>query len=133
MYSMDKDANENNPWTPSAELSLSDQFLYRFSRLEEAVRSGFTRVDENIAALRNEFHDRNLDQVQRVTTLESKVDANFAFKRARIDALEKRIIELETWSKVLTARLAIALAAVIMIWTFIAPILRNIVGLPGNG
>jgi hypothetical protein len=130
MYSVDKDSNKENPFTPSPDLPLREQFLYRFSALEEAVRSGFRRLDERMDRIQTEIHDRQLEVNTRLNDIEKDFRENLAFKRARIDKLEMRISELETWSKVVTARFAVILAVVTVVWTLIAPVLRNMIGVP---
>jgi len=142
-YSSDKDANKENPYSPSRAMSIEDQFLYRFSALEESVRSGFRRMDENFNRMQAEIHDRDLAVHSRITEVEKEMRDQFSFKRARIDRLvsegaiarkeiEKRITELETWSKVLTARFAVILAVVTVVWTLAAPLIRGLIGIP-NG
>jgi hypothetical protein len=132
MYSVDKEANKDNPFTPSPDLPLREQFLYRFSALEEAVRSGFRRLDERMDRLQSELHDRHLEVNDRVSSLEHEFHETIAFKRQRIDGLEKRIIDLETWSKVVTARFAVILAVITVVWTIVAPVIRAAIGVP-NG
>jgi hypothetical protein len=133
MYSPDDPkANKDNPFTPSPDLPLREQFLYRFSALEEAVRSGFRRLDERMDRFQTEIHDRHIEVNTRITHLEVDTREQFAFKRQRVDGLEKRVAELETWSKVVTARFAVLLAVVTVAWTVLAPFLRNIIGV-SNG
>ena len=133
MYSPDDpNSNRDNPFTPSPDLPLREQFLYRFSALEEAVRSGFRRLDERMDRFQTEIHDRNIEVNARITAVENNTESKFIIKRARLDAVEKRIIELETWSKVVTARFAVILAVVTVAWTVLAPFIRNMLGVP-NG
>lgn len=132
MYSMSKDANQDNPFSPSPDLPLREQFLYRFSALEEAVRSGFRRIDERMDRMQIELHDRHIEINDRVTGLEKTTQDQFAFKRARIDKVEQRVNDLETWSKVVTARFAVLLAVITVAWTLIAPFIRSVIGIP-NG
>ena len=132
MYSPDKDANKDNPFTPSGDFPIREQFLYRFSALEEACRSGFRRIDERMDRLQSELHDRHVEMNLRMDRLESETNETFKIKRARIDATEKRLTDLETWSKVLTARFAVILAVVMAVWTVLAPLIRGVIGVP-NG
>lgn len=142
-YNVDPEQNKVNPFTPDQAMSLNDQFIYRFSALEETVRSGFRRVDENLNRLTNDLHDRHIEINDRISkldkefsealvTMEKKNTEALAFKRARIDGVTQRVSDLETWSKVLTARLSIAFGAVLCVWTVIAPYIRNVLGVP-NG
>lgn len=131
-YSMDSDQNKENPFSPSPDLPLREQFLYRFSALEEAVRSGFRRIDERMDRMQTELHDRHIEINDRVTVIDRETREQFAFKRARIDALTERVSALETWSKVVTARFAVLLAVVTVAWTILAPFIRSALGVP-NG
>lgn len=131
-YSNNSDENKENPFSPSPDLPLREQFLYRFSALEEAVRSGFRRIDERMDRMQTELHDRHIEINDRVTIIDRETREQFAFKRARIDALSERLTALETWSKVVTARFAVLLGVVTVVWTIVAPFLRNILGVP-NG
>lgn len=130
MYSPDSKANRENPFTPSPDLPLREQFLYRFSALEEAVRSGFHRIDERMDRIQSDIHDRQLEVNNQITAISNDFRENLAFKRARIDGLEKKINELETWSKVVTARFAVILAVLTVVWTVVAPMIRSILGVP---
>lgn len=132
MYSVDKDANKDNPFSPSPDLPLREQFLYRFSALEEAVRSGFRRLDERMDRVQVELHDRHIELNDRINNVEKATVEQFAFKRQRIDKIEARLVEIETWSKVVTARFAVILAVITIAWTLIAPFIRSAVGIP-NG
>lgn len=132
MYSMDKDSNKENPFTPSGDFPIREQFLYRFSALEEACRSGFRRLDERMDRLQSDLHDRHVEMNDRLSTFERETIDQFKVKRARIDATEKRLTDLETWSKVLTARFAVILAVVMAVWTVLAPVIRNAIGI-ANG
>jgi hypothetical protein len=132
MYSVDGEVNKGNPFTPAVGLPLNEQFLYRFSALEEMVRSGFRRIDEGMDRLQKDIHDRQIEVNDRINTLDRETAETFAFKRARIDKLTDRVAELETWSKVLTARLSIAFGTVIIVWTIVAPYIRGLIGIP-NG
>src|SRR3982751_1233524 len=95
----DPKANRDNPFSPSPDLPLREQFLYRFSALEEAVRSGFRRLDERMDRIQTEIHDRTLEINDRQKQFEIEVNERFLIKRTNIDKLKDRVQELETWSK----------------------------------
>jgi hypothetical protein len=141
-YSVDSDHNKDNSRTPS-EMGLTDQVLYRVASLDASVQTGFRRIDEGMERLRADFHDAQLAVNERISKLDKDVHEQLAFKRARIDGLVKegagvrekiegRITALETWQKVMLARASIVFGAIIALWTFIAPTLRNLLGI-ANG
>lgn len=140
---MDGDANKKNPYTPDRAMSIDEQFLYRFSGLEEAVRSGFRRLDEKVDRLQKDLHEAQLSVNDRISQLDKETTEQFAAKRIRIDGLvkdgavaktliEKRISDIETWQKVIMARFSVALTALVIFWTLFGPIVRNFLGI-SNG
>lgn len=139
---MDADQNKANPITPS-EVTLADQLLYRVASLDATVQSGFRRIDEGMERLRSDFHESQLATNDRINALDKEMHETFAFKRARIDNLvekgevtktkfEERISNLETWKAVATARVAVIVGGLFILWTFIAPTIRALIGIP-NG
>lgn len=132
-YSLDdNEANRENPFSPSPAASLSEQILYKMASLDTAVHQGFRRLDEKMDRLQSDVHDTHLEINERITKVESDLKSTNEFKRQRIDKLEARIYELETWSKVLMARVSVIIAVVIAVWTVAAPFIRNLLGIP-NG
>jgi hypothetical protein len=115
-YSTDSDLNKENPATPS-EFSLGSQLLYRVASLDSTN--------------------------DRINNLDKEMHETFALKRARIDGLvekgnvskaeiDKRLVELETWKAVAVAKISVLIGILFIAWTFLAPTLRNLLGI-ANG
>ena len=149
MYSMDSEQNKVNPATPS-QVVLSDQLIYRIASLDASVQSGFRRLDEKMDRLQTDMHDRHMEINDRVNQLDKEVSEGFLRKRNRIDALEarcaedkrkaedryvarcttvdNRIHDIETWQKVLVARISIVGAAIVVLWTIFGPAIQHTIG-----
>lgn len=137
-YSTDPNKNRDNPSSPS-EFSLAEQVLYRVASLDSTVQQGFRRVDENIERLRSDFHDAQLATNDRINNIDKEFREAIAFKRARIDSLvakgeetrqayEKRLVALETWSKVVTAKVAVIMGVITFVAMLLAPTIRHMLG-----
>jgi hypothetical protein len=146
----DTDANRNNPSTPS-HVSLSEQLLYRIASLDATVQQGFRRVDERLDRFQNDLHENQIATNDRINKLDKDVHEQLSFKRGRLDAIEKGIVSqrekdrtegqkliddfngrmtnVETWQKVVVARIGIVTAALVGLWTFIAPTVRAALGI----
>lgn len=131
-YSMDVEENMKNPASPSEQIPMTEQFLYRFASLESSVNSGFRRLDERLNRFQEDLHESQIITNDRINNIDKEFHEALAFKRVRIDNLQQRVQDLETWQKVIMARVGIIIAAVAVVWTFIAPVLRNLIGV-SNG
>lgn len=131
-YNVDPKENKDNAWSPSEHLTVNEQLMYRLAALDASVTSGFRRLDEKMDRFQTDLHESQIETNDRINKIESEYRSAIALKRARIDALEKRTTVMETWSQVLMGKVTIAVAAVIMLWTFIAPTIRGILGI-SNG
>jgi len=131
-YNTDPNLNKDNAWSPSEHLTVNEQLMYRLAALDASVTQGFRRLDEKMDRFQADLHANEIAANDRINKLASDVATRFEFKRARIDQIEKRMTTLETWSQVLMGKVAIAVAALIGLWTFIAPTVRGILGI-SNG
>lgn len=138
---MNSEENKTNPHTPSTHLALNEQLMYKLASLDAAVQMGFRRLDEKMDRFQNDLHENQITTNDRISELDKEFNRMFEFKRARIDGLvkegqiykemlEKRLTEIETWQKVSTARIGILMGAIVTVWTFIAPTLRDLLGVP---
>lgn len=129
--------------SPSEQLSLSNQVLYKLAALDSAVTQGFRRLDEKMDRFQSDLHETQLETNDRINALEKDMNAKINAKRERIDTLvkegelvkrtiESRITDSETWQKVITARAGVALAAIVIFWTVFGPTIRNWLGI-SNG
>lgn len=139
-YSVNSEDNKRNPSSPAASMSLTEQLLYRIAALDASVNSGFRRIDEKMDRFQTDLHDSQISTNDRINQLDKEVTEAILRKRTRIDELEraiqkqcqlddKRMTEIETWQKVLIARMSVAGALIVGVWTFVAPVLRQAVGL----
>jgi len=89
-----------------------------------------------------DLHDSQIATNDRINRLDKETNEALLRKRARVDKLEEtqrancheineRIHQVESWQKVLTARMTLAGGAIVVIWTFVAPVIRTAFGL-GN-
>lgn len=131
-YSMDSNENQRNPQSPSEHLTVNEQLMYKLAALDASVNSGFRRLDEKMDRFQSDLHENQIETNDRINKVEVEMNTKFAFKRTRIDALEKRVQTLETWSQVLMGKIAIAVTILLLVWTFLAPTVRNILGV-SNG
>lgn len=139
-YSVDSDKNKENPVTPSV-FGLSEQLLYKIASLDSAVQSGFRRIDENIERIRTDLHDSQLRTNDKVNEVDKRVTADIVHICNRLDTKDRegrilvekyndRMHAVETWQKVAMARASIIGAAIVIVWTFVAPTLRAVLGVP---
>lgn len=141
-YSIDEELNKRNPITPS-HMSMTDQFLYRLASLDSSVESGFRRLDDNLERLRKDMHDAEIRYNDKINEVDkhareniSRIDVELTNRakegRAHLDKYNNRVTEIETWQKVAVARVSVIMAVIVGLWTFIAPTIRNILGI-ANG
>lgn len=152
-YSTDSDQNKENPVSPST-IVLQDQLLYKLASLDASVQSGFRRLDEKMDRLQTDMHDRHIEMNDRINQLDKETAESFLRKRERMDRIEewirrekqeglqryeercnttdKRLNDIETWQKVLLARVGVAVTALVVIWTLLGPSIRNLLGI-SNG
>lgn len=139
-YSVDSDANKENAHSPSVYLNMTEQLLYKIAALDASVQSGFRRIDEKMDRFQTDLHDSQIATNDRINTLDKEVNDALLRKRQRIDKLEEmerdhchkindRINGVETWQKILTARMTIIGSGILFAWTFIAPFVRHAVGM----
>src|SRR5690349_16330442 len=135
-YSTDPEENMSNPFTPSDNISLNEQLLYRIASLDASVREGFRRVDERLDRFQSDLHENQIASLQRINEVDTDLQKFKEFKRLRVDSIEKdlgkRIGDIETWSKVLMARVGVLITGVAIVWTILGPTLRTILGI-SNG
>lgn len=142
-YSMDPNENKDNAHSPSEHLTMNEQLMYKLAALDAAVQGGFRRLDEKMDRFQSDLHDSQITTNDRISTLDKEFAAAIALKRARIDGLvkesegvkreiENRIIALETWKHVVVAKMTVAVTGIIALWTFVAPTIRNVLGI-SNG
>lgn len=122
----------SNPFTPSDNISLNEQLLYRIASLDASVREGFRRVDERLDRFQSDLHENQIASIQRINEVDTDLQKFKEFKRLRVDALQERIINLESWKTAVMARVGVMITAVAIIWTVLGPTLRNILGI-SNG
>jgi len=115
-YSMDSDENQRNAQSPSPLMSMHEQLIYKIAALDASMQSGFRRLDEKMDRFQTDLHDNQIETNDRINRLESETTAHFLLKRQRIDALEKRMGETETWQKIAVARTAGAMGIVTVFW-----------------
>lgn len=132
MYSVDADANRTNPLTPSEQLSMQEQLMYKLASLEAAMSAGFRRLDEKMDRFQSDLHENQLLTNDRINNLDKEFTEAIAFKRSRIDAIEKRVGAAETWQQVAMAKMGAVFTFVLLIWTVFAPSIRAIFGI-SNG
>jgi hypothetical protein len=122
----------SNPFAPSDHISLNEQLLYRIASLDASVREGFRRVDERLDRFQSDIHENQIASITRINEVDTDLQKFKEFKRLRVDGLEKRIGEMETWSKVMMARVGILITTVAIIWTVLGPTIRTVLGI-SNG
>jgi dGTP triphosphohydrolase len=128
-YSVDSDENKLNPKTPSEYMTMNDQLLYKLAALDASMNAGFRRLDEKMDRFQTDLHNSQIMMTDRLSELDKEVTANLVIKQGMIEANRDRIINLETSNKVLMARFAVAMAAILVVWTVFGPILRHAIGL----
>lgn len=139
-YSTDIEANQQNPISPSVVMNMTEQLLYKIAALDASVQSGFRRIDEKMDRFQTDLHESQINLNDRINQLDKEFGEAILFKRQRIDKLEERqreqceainhrISQVETWQKILTARMTLAGGVVVAVWTFVAPVIRNAFGL----
>jgi hypothetical protein len=117
---------------PSGPLSVEMQLITKLASLESAVSAGFRRLDEKMDRFQNDLHDSQIATNDRINNLDKETTASFALKRARIDAAEKRLNTLETWTQVAMAKISVVTTVIAIVWIVAAPTIRNILGIsPG--
>ena len=121
-----------NPFTPSDNISLNEQLLYRIASLDASVREGFRRVDERLDRFQSDLHENQIASINRINEVDTDLQKFKEFKRLRVDGIEKRVGELETWTKVMMARVGILITGVAIIWTVLGPTIRAVLGI-SNG
>ena len=121
-----------NPFTPSDNISLNEQLLYRIASLDASVREGFRRVDERLDRFQSDLHENQITSLNKINEVDTDLQKFKEFKRLRVDSIEKRVGEMETWQKVIMARVSVLITAVAIIWTVLGPTLRSILGI-SNG
>lgn len=145
-YSPDNSkANQENPSTPAVNYSITEQLLYKIASLDSAVQAGFRRLDEKMDRVQSDLHDSQISTNDRINNLDKEFTEAIAFKRQRIDNLErvweeryrnrceytdKKLHDIETWQKVAMARAGIVGAAIVIIWTFVSPAVQHLLGIP---
>ncbi len=139
------------PYSNREQVSMQGQLLYKLAALEAAMSAGFRRLDEKMDRFQNDLHDSQLHTDRRISDLDSEMKQTFAFKRNRIDNVEKeihrvsnfvqeefshtksnndqRFADIETWRQVAMAKVGVLVGAVVIVWTFIAPTIRDILGI----
>jgi hypothetical protein len=111
-------------------MTMNDQLLYKLAALDASMAAGFRRLDEKMDRFQSDLHDSQIAANDRINQLDKEVTEQFAFKRARIDKIETRIGDVETWQKVSMARVAVALSIILILWTVFGPAVRSAIGLP---
>ena len=122
----------SNPFTPSDNISLNEQLLYRIASLDASVREGFRRVDERLDRFQSDLHENQIASIQRINEVDTDLQKFKEFKRLRVDALQDRITSLESWKTAVMARVGVMITAVAIIWTVLGPTLRAALGI-SNG
>ncbi len=142
-YSVDPEENKRNPNSPSEYLTMNEQLMYKLASLDAAVQGGFRRLDEKMDRFQSDLHESQIATNDRISELDKEFTAAIAAKRARIDTLvkegdivrsgyEKRIVELETWQKVVMAKIGLMVSGVTAAWVLAAPTIRSFLGI-SNG
>lgn len=130
-YSVDPQANKENATSPSVYLSMTEQLLYKIAALDASVQSGFRRIDEKMDRFQTDLHESQINLNDRINQLDKEFGEAILFKRQRIDALEKRINELENAISTAKAQFAAGALVVTIIWTLFGPAIRHVFGIPG--
>ena len=142
-YSMDPDENKKNAMSPSEYLTVNEQLMYKLASLDAAVQGGFRRLDEKMDRFQTDLHEGQIATNDRINNLDKEFTSAIKAKRERIDmlvaageiekkALIDRVIKLETWREVALAKVSVGVALIVGLWTFIAPTVRNVLGI-ANG
>lgn len=136
-YSMDPQANRENPTTPSPLMTLHEQLIYKLAALDASMQSGFRRLDEKMDRFQSDLHNSQLEVNDRINKLKSEMDATFLHKHNRIDTIEVsreaqcktlqgQIDELKNWKTVLTTRMAMVGFGAFAVWAVIGQPIQNL-------
>lgn len=135
--------DKRGAWSPSPEyLSMDMQLISKLSSLESTVLAGFRRLDEKMDRFQTDLHESQIQTNDRINTLDKEFNAALAFKRQRIDALEKDLrdaenemqvglAEINTWQQVAMAKVGIVVTVFGLVWVVLAPTIRGLLGIPG--
>jgi len=142
-YSMDPEENKKNAYSPSQQMQIQEQMIYKLAALDSAVNGGFRRLDEKFDRMQSELHDRFMELSSDITRVEAETKARFDLKRTRIDLLEKeqnrrvdeickdlnkQITDLNSWRDRFVARVSAIGGGVVVLWTIFGDYLRQAIG-----
>lgn len=137
-YSMDPEANKQNPSTPSPLMTLHEQLIYKLAALDASMQSGFRRLDEKMDRFQSDLHDSQIEVNDRINQLRSETDATVLREHTRINALEikqenqckniqSQVDELKNWKTVLTTRMAMVGFGAFAVWAVIGQPVQQLV------
>lgn len=136
-------APERGDFPPSSEfVTMNVQLVSKIASLESTVLAGFRRLDEKMDRFQSDLHESQLSTNDRINNLDKEFNQNLAFKRQRIDALERDqhelrnemqigLSEVNTWQQVAMAKVGIIVTVFGLVWVVLAPTIRNILGIAG--
>ena len=90
-YSMDPEANKENPYSPSQQMGMEAQLIYKIASLESTMSNSLRRLDEKFDRLLSEIHDRHVETTQYVMKMETELKGRLDMKRLKIENLEKEV------------------------------------------
>jgi dGTP triphosphohydrolase len=127
-YSVDSDENKENPASPSRYMTINEQLMYKLAALDASMQSGFRRLDEKMDRFQTDLHQSQIETNDRINELDKEFTEAIAFRRITTEAVSQRVSELEIWSKVLMARIAVGITVLALLWTVFAPTVQHWIG-----
>ena len=89
-YSPDHpEENKQNAFSPSHQMNITEQLLYKIAALDASVQSGFRRIDEKMDRFQTDLHDSQISTNDRINNLDKEMNEAILRKRTRIDKLEE--------------------------------------------
>lgn len=122
---------------------MQEQIISKLASLETNVSTGFKHLDEKMSRFQTDLHKSQLDAAEKIADLDKEFTAKMEFKRAKIDTLvangetvksniERRLIDIETWQKVVMARVGLIAGSATVVFTLLGPTIRQLFGI-SNG
>lgn len=109
---------------------VSADIVSKLAILEVSLNEGFRRLDEKMSRFQSDLHDNQVAVTLRITELDKEVNNKFAIKRTKLEVLDHRVNDIETWQKVAMAKVTVLVGAASIILTLFAPTFRHILGVP---
>lgn len=122
---------------------MQEQIIAKLASLETNVSSGFRRLDEKMDRFQADMHDGQIRLNDKINDLDREFGTKIALKKERIDNLaangevtktntEKRLVDVETWQKVIMARVGLLVGGATILFTLLGPSIRDFMGI-SNG